>query len=145
MRALIQRVRWAAVEVDGQEVGRIGPGMLVFLGVEREDDAARADAIAARLLAYRVFADDRDRMNLDVRAAGGGVLLVSQFTLAADTTGGLRPGFSTAAAPEAANALYERVLGVLRESHDPVASGIFGASMQVSLCNDGPVTFLLQN
>lgn len=145
MRALIQRVRWAAVEVDGQEVGRIGPGMLVFLGVEREDDAARADAIAARLLAYRVFADDRDRMNLDVRAAGGGVLLVSQFTLAADTTGGLRPGFSTAAAPEAANALYERVLGVLRESHSPVASGIFGASMQVSLCNDGPVTFLLQN
>ena len=145
MRALIQRVRWAAVEVDGQEVGRIGPGMLVFLGVEREDDAARADAIAARLLAYRVFADDRGRMNLDVRAAGGGVLLVSQFTLAADTTRGLRPGFSTAAAPEAANALYERVLGVLRERHAPVASGIFGASMQVSLCNDGPVTFLLQN
>lgn len=145
MRALIQRVRWAAVEVDGQEVGRIGPGMLVFLGVERGDDAARADAIAARLLAYRVFADADGRMNLDVRAAGGGVLLVSQFTLAADTTGGLRPGFSTAAAPEAANALYERVLGVLRESHAPVASGIFGASMQVSLCNDGPVTFLLQN
>ena len=112
MRALIQRVRWAAVEVDGQEAGRIGPGMLVFLGVEREDDAARADAIAARLLAYRVFADADGRMNLDVRAAGGGVLLVSQF---------------------------------LRESHAPVASGIFGASMQVSLCNDGPVTFLLQN
>ncbi len=145
MRALIQRVRWAAVEVDAKEVGRIGPGMLVFLGVEREDDAARADAIAARLLAYRVFADDGGRMNLDVRAAGGGVLLVSQFTLAADTTRGLRPGFSTAAAPEAANALYERVLGVLRESRAPVASGIFGASMQVSLCNDGPVTFLLQN
>jgi D-tyrosyl-tRNA(Tyr) deacylase len=145
VRALIQRVRWAAVEVDGQEVGRIGPGMLVFLGVERDDDAGRADALAARLLAYRVFADAAGRMNLDVRAARGGVLVVSQFTLAADTTRGLRPGFSTAAAPDAANALYERVLGVLRERHAPVACGVFGASMQVSLCNDGPVTFLLQN
>lgn len=145
MRALIQRVRWAAVEVDGQEVGRIGPGMLVFLGVERDDDAARADALAARLLAYRVFADADGRMNLDVRAAGGGVLVVSQFTLAADTTRGLRPGFSTAAAPDEANALYERVLGVLHEHHAPVACGVFGATMQVSLCNDGPVTFLLQN
>ena len=145
MRALIQRVRWAAVEVQGQEVGRIGPGMLVFLGVERDDDEARADALAARLLAYRVFADAGGRMNLDVRAAGGGVLLVSQFTLAADTTRGLRPGFSTAAAPQTANELYERVLGVLRARHAPVACGTFGASMQVSLCNDGPVTFLLQN
>ena len=145
MRALIQRVRWAAVEVEGQEVGRIGPGMLVFLGVERDDDAARADALAARLLAYRVFADAAGRMNLDVRAARGGVLVVSQFTLAADTTRGLRPGFSTAAAPDAANALYERVLGLLRERHAPVGCGVFGASMQVSLCNDGPVTFLLQN
>jgi len=145
VRALIQRVRWAAVEVQGREVGRIGPGMLVFLGVERDDDEARADALAARLLAYRVFADAGGRMNLDVRAAGGGVLLVSQFTLAADTTRGLRPGFSTAAAPQTANELYERVLGVLRARHAPVACGIFGASMQVSLCNDGPVTFLLQN
>lgn len=145
MRALIQRVRWAAVEVEGQEVGRIGPGMLVFLGVERDDDEERADALAARLLAYRVFADAEGRMNLDVRAAGGGVLLVPQFTLAADTTRGLRPGFSTAAAPQTAHALYERVLAALRARHAPVACGIFGASMQVSLCNDGPVTFLLQN
>ena len=145
MRALIQRVRWATVEVGGEEVGRIGPGMLVFIGVERGDDAARAEAMAARLLAYRVFADAAGRMNLDVRAAGGAVLLVSQFTLAADTVRGLRPGFSTAAEPVAAEALYERVLAALRQRHAPVACGVFGASMQVSLCNDGPVTFLLQN
>jgi D-aminoacyl-tRNA deacylase len=145
MRALIQRVRWAAVEVDGRELGRIGPGLLVFLGVERGDDAARADAMAERLLAYRVFADAAGRMNLDVRATGGGVLLVSQFTLAADTSRGLRPGFSTAAKPDVAAALYERVLGKLRDGHSPVACGSFGAAMQVSLCNDGPVTFLLQN
>lgn len=145
MRALIQRVRWAAVEVEAREVGRIGPGMLVFLGVERGDDAARADAMADRLLAYRVFADGAGRMNLDVRAAGGGLLLVSQFTLAADTARGLRPGFSTAAEPAQAKLLYERMLARLRAQHAPVACGIFGAAMQVSLCNDGPVTFLLQN
>ena len=145
MRALIQRVRWAAVEVEAREVGRIGPGMLVFLGVERDDDAARADAMADRLLAYRVFADGAGRMNLDVRATGGGVLLVSQFTLAADTERGLRPGFSTAAEPAQAKLLYERTLVRLRKQHAPVAWGVFGAAMQVSLCNDGPVTFLLQN
>lgn len=145
MRALIQRVRWAAVEVEAREVGRIGPGMLVFLGVERGDDAARADAMADRLLAYRVFADGAGRMNLDVRAAGGGVMLVPQFTLAADTARGLRPGFSTAAEPAQAKLLYERMLARLRAQHAPVACGIFGAAMQVSLCNDGPVTFLLQN
>ncbi len=145
MRALIQRVRWAAVAVNGAEVARIGCGLLVFLGVERNDDETRADALAARLLAYRVFADAAGRMNLDLRATGGGLLLVSQFTLAADTTRGLRPGFSTAAEPELARRLYERMLGVLRERHAPVACGEFGASMQVSLCNDGPVTFLLQS
>jgi D-tyrosyl-tRNA(Tyr) deacylase len=145
VRALIQRVRWAAVEVEAREVGRIGPGLLVFLGVERGDDAARADAMTDRLLAYRVFADGAGRMNLDVRAAGGGVLLVSQFTLAADTARGLRPGFSTAAEPAQAKLLYERMLARLHAQHAPVACGVFGAAMQVSLCNDGPVTFLLQN
>lgn len=144
MRALIQRVRWAAVEVDAAEIARIGPGLLVFLGVERGDDTARADVLASRLLAYRVFADAAGRMNLDVRAVGGGVLLVSQFTLAADTTRGLRPGFSTAAELALARELYERVLASLRARHVPVACGEFGAAMQVSLCNDGPVTFLLQ-
>ena len=145
MRALIQRVTRASVALGPRVVGDIGPGLLVFLGVQRGDDEQRAHSMAARLLAYRVFADDSGRMNLDVRAAGGGVLLVSQFTLAADTTRGLRPGFSTAAEPQAANALFERVLGALRARHAPVACGIFGAAMQVSLCNDGPVTFLLQN
>lgn len=144
MRALIQRVRRAAVEVDGAEIARIGPGLLVFLGVERGDDAVRADALAVRLLAYRVFPDAAGRMNLDVRAAGGAVLVVSQFTLAADTSRGLRPGFSTAAEPALAQGLYERVLAVLRKRHPEVACGEFGAHMQVSLCNDGPVTFLLQ-
>jgi len=144
MRALIQRVGWACVEVDAVEVGRIGPGMLVLLGVERGDDVKRTEAMTARLLAYRIFADAQGRMNRDVRESGGGVLLVSQFTLAADTTRGLRPGFSTAAAPELAHQLYEHMLSALRAVHSPVACGKFAASMQVSLCNDGPVTFLLQ-
>ncbi|HMV71824.1 MAG TPA: D-aminoacyl-tRNA deacylase [Pseudomonadales bacterium] len=145
MRALIQRVCWAAVAVDDTEIARIGRGLLVFLGVERNDDEARADALAARLLAYRVFPDAAGRMNLDLRAVAGGLLLVSQFTLAADTARGLRPGFSTAAEPELARRLYERMLEVLREHHRPIACGEFGANMQVSLCNDGPVTFLLQS
>jgi D-aminoacyl-tRNA deacylase len=144
MRALIQRVGWACVEVDGVEVGRIGPGMLVLLGVESGDDLKRTETMAARLLAYRIFADAEGRMNHDVRETRGGVLLVSQFTLAADTTRGLRPGFSSAAAPELARRLYEHMLALLRAAHSPVGCGVFGASMQVSLCNDGPVTFLLQ-
>ncbi len=145
MRALIQRVRWAAIEVGAQEIARIGPGLLVFLGVECGDDDARAEALAARMLAYRIFPDAAGRMNLDLRATGGALLLVSQFTLAADTTRGLRPGFSTAAEPGLARALYERMLAALRERHAPIACGEFGADMQVSLCNDGPVTFLLQS
>ena len=112
--------------------------------MQRGDDEQRAHYMAARLLAYRVFADDSGRMNLDVRAAGGGVLLVSQFTLAADTTRGLRPGFASAAAPALAETLYDEVLQRLLAAHQPVASGVFGAAMQVSLINDGPVTFLLE-
>ena len=144
MRALIQRVAHARVEVGDRTVGRIGRGLLVFLGVQRGDDAARARAMATRLLAYRVFADAEGRMNLDVRRVGGGVLLVSQFTLAADTSRGLRPGFSCAAEPAIARELYEETLRSLREEHADVACGEFGADMQVSLQNDGPVTFLLE-
>lgn len=141
---MIQRVTRASVALGPRVVGDIGPGLLVFLGVQRGDDEQRAHSMAARLLAYRVFADDSGRMNLDVRAAGGGVLLVSQFTLAADTTRGLRPGFASAAAPALAETLYDEVLQRLVAAHQPVASGVFGAAMQVSLINDGPVTFLLE-
>lgn len=144
MRALIQRVTHARVEVAGRVVGAIDRGLLVFLGVQRGDDPARAHAMAARLLAYRLFADADGRMNLDVRTIGGGVLLVSQFTLAADTSRGLRPSFSCAAEPSLARGLYEETLRALREQHAEVACGEFGADMQVSLQNDGPVTFLLE-
>ena len=145
MRVLLQRVTQASVTVEGAVVGEIGRGLLVFVAVQRGDDELCTDRMATRLLAYRVFSDTAGRMNQDVRAVAGGVLLVSQFTLAADTHQGLRPGFSRAAQPELAKALYERMLGLLREQHAPVACGVFGANMQVSLVNDGPVTFLLES
>ena len=144
MRALIQRVRHASVEVEGKVVGRIGPGLLAFVAVQQGDEEARADAMVARLLAYRVFPDERGRMNLDVRQAGGGVLAVSQFTLAADTSRGLRPSFTSAAEPVLARLLFERIVLGLRAEHADVGCGVFGADMQVSLLNDGPVTFLLE-
>ena len=144
MRALIQRVRHASVEVEGKVVGSIGPGLLAFVAVQQGDNAERADAMVARLLAYRVFPDERGRMNLDVRQAGGGVLAVSQFTLAADTSRGLRPSFTSAAEPVLARLLFERIVLGLRTAHADVGCGVFGADMQVSLLNDGPVTFLLE-
>jgi D-tyrosyl-tRNA(Tyr) deacylase len=144
VKALLQRVTEAAVTVDDEVVGAIGTGLLVLLGVEAGDDAAKADTMADRLLAYRMFPDEDGRMNRDLRQAGGGILVVSQFTLAADTRKGLRPSFSNSAPPQQAEALYERVLARLREQHAPVASGRFRAMMQVSLVNDGPVTFLLE-
>lgn len=144
MKALIQRVSHARVEVDGQTVGAIDRGLLVLLGVEQQDDEACADKLMDKLLAYRVFSDDQGKMNLSVRDVAGGILLVSQFTLAADTRKGLRPGFSSAAPPAAAERLYHYVLTRLRGQHEPVACGMFGADMQVSLTNDGPVTFLLE-
>jgi len=144
LRCLIQRVARAGVEVDGRVVGRIERGLLAFLGVQQGDDERRAELMAERVLAYRVFPDRAGRMNLDVRAVGGGVLVVSQFTLAADTRKGLRPSFSGAGAPEQARSLYDFVVARLRELHAPVATGVFGADMQVSLVNDGPVTFLLE-
>lgn len=144
MRCLIQRVTRASVEVDGRVVGQIERGLLAFLGVQQGDDERRAELMAERLLAYRVFPDAAGRMNLDVRAVGGGVLVVSQFTLAADTRKGLRPSFSSAGGPEQALALYDFLVARLRELHAPVATGAFGADMQVSLVNDGPVTFMLE-
>jgi D-aminoacyl-tRNA deacylase len=144
MKALLQRVRSAKVEVDGACVGSIEQGLLVFLGLEKEDSEEAVTKLCARMMAYRIFADDEGRMNKSVADINGGVLLVSQFTLAADTNKGLRPGFSTAAEPVRAEALYEFALKELRRMHGKVACGRFGADMQISLLNDGPVTFLLE-
>ena len=145
MLALIQRVTSAAVRVDGDTIGRIGPGLLALVGVEPGDTAATTARMAQRLLGYRVFADAAGRMNLSLADSGGGLLLVSQFTLAADTRSGMRPGFSTAMAPAEAEPLFASLLAACREMHPPgVETGRFGAHMEVSLVNDGPVTFLLR-
>ena len=145
MLALIQRVKAAAVEVGGEQVGAIGPGLLVFLGVEREDTPADAERLLKKVLAYRVFTDTEGKMNLSVQDVKGGVLVVSQFTLAADTAKGLRPSFSSAKPPAEAEQLYEFFLTEARKAHHEVACGRFGADMQVSLVNNGPVTFLLKS
>jgi D-tyrosyl-tRNA(Tyr) deacylase len=144
MRALIQRVREARVEVDGACVGEIGQGLLALVGVQPADDAASVQRLLQRLLNYRVFSDADGKMNLSLRDVQGGLLLVSQFTLAADTRSGLRPSFSTAAPPAQGRELFELLLSEARAQHAPVASGRFGADMQVQLINDGPVTFLLE-
>ncbi|WP_163649649.1 D-aminoacyl-tRNA deacylase [Modicisalibacter sp. 'Wilcox'] len=144
MRALIQRVTRAGVSVDGRTVGAIDHGLLALVGVERGDDETRADRLLHKLLHYRVFADDTGRMNRNLQQADGGLLLVSQFTLAADTRKGLRPGFSSAAAPEEGDRLFHYLLDRARAAWPHVANGEFGANMQVELVNDGPVTFLLE-
>lgn len=144
MKGLIQRVREARVEVEDERVGAIQAGLLVLVGVEPDDDRARADRLLHKLLNYRVFGDEQGRMNRSLRDVGGGLLLVSQFTLAADTRGGLRPSFSSAAPPALGEALFDYLLARARDSHPEVASGRFGADMQVHLINDGPVTFLLE-
>lgn len=144
MKALLQRVKTAHVAVADETVGSIGHGLLVLLGVEKGDTETNAARMRDKLLAYRVFPDDQQRMNRNVVEAGGGVLLVSQFTLAADTGKGLRPNFSSAAPPAEAEQLYEWLLAELGQRHTPVACGRFGADMQVCLVNDGPVTFLLE-
>ena len=145
MLALIQRVTEAAVRVDGETVGAIGPGLLAFVGIEPGDGENQVARMAERLLGYRVFADEAGRMNLGLADTGGGLLLVSQFTLAADTRSGMRPGFSTAAAPELAEPVFNRLLAVCRAGPPPgVETGRFGAHMVISLVNDGPVTFLLR-
>jgi D-tyrosyl-tRNA(Tyr) deacylase len=142
--ALLQRVSMAQVVIDGVTVGAIERGLLVLLGVEAGDTAAEADRLLERLLNYRVFSDDAGKMNLSLRDVGGGLLLVPQFTLAADTRKGLRPGFSTAAPPEQGRVLFEHVVSQAQRMHASVATGRFGADMQVTLTNDGPVTFWLQ-
>jgi D-tyrosyl-tRNA(Tyr) deacylase len=144
MKVLLQRVTQARVDVAGETVGTIQRGLLLLVGIERHDSTELVARMADKVLAYRVFADAADKMNLSVRDIAGGVLAVSQFTLAADTQKGLRPSFSKAAPPEQAAALFEQFLRELRERHQPVASGIFAADMQVHLINDGPVTFLLE-
>jgi D-tyrosyl-tRNA(Tyr) deacylase len=144
MIGLIQRVSRASVSIGGQCVGEIGRGMLALVGVRRDDDRAAADRLLERLLAYRIFPDAEGRMNLSLRAIGGGLLLVPQFTLAADTHKGTRAGFSTAAPPEVARELFDYLLARAVGAHPGVAAGEFGADMQVELVNDGPVTFWLE-
>lgn len=144
MIALLQRVTHANVVVNGTEIGRIAAGLLVLVGVEKGDSAVQANRLLERLLAYRVFADADGKMNLSLKQTSGGLLLVPQFTLAADTRRGNRPGFSTAATPAVGRELFDLFVSLARQQHPLVAQGEFGADMQVSLCNDGPVTFWLQ-
>ena len=144
MIALIQRVTRADVRVNGDVVGAIDRGILALIGVRKGDDTAAADRLLERLLSYRIFPDEQGKMNLSLQDVHGGLLLVPQFTLAADTHKGTRAGFSTAAAPEVAKGLFDYLLGNARKAALPVESGIFGADMQVSLVNDGPVTFWLE-
>lgn len=144
MKALIQRVTSASVTVDQQCIGKINQGLLVLLGVEKEDDDASLQRMCEKLLAYRVFSDNDGKMNLSVRDIQGQLLVVSQFTLAADTRKGLRPSFSCAAHPEHAKKIYEQVVVTLRQSGLIIETGEFAADMSVALVNDGPATFLLE-
>lgn len=144
MIALIQRVSQAQVEVAGERVGRIGPGLLALVAVQPGDGETQVQRLCQRLLGYRVFADAQGRMNRSLRDTGGGLLLVPQFTLAADTTRGMRPGFTSAATPEAGRRWFEKLIELAKKSHPQVEMGRFGAHMQVGLTNDGPVTFWLE-
>jgi D-aminoacyl-tRNA deacylase len=146
MLALIQRVSQARVEVDGDVIGAIGPGLLALVGIQPGDSESQIARMAQRLLGYRVFADAQGKMNQSLADTGGGLLLVSQFTLAADTSSGMRPGFSTAAPPELAEPLFSRLVRTCRKEHaGGVETGRFGAHMVIQLVNDGPVTFLLRS
>ena len=145
MICLIQRAQYGRVTVAGETIAEIGPGMVVLVGFERNDDESVLERMAHKLLHYRLFGDENDRMNLNVQEAGGDILLVPQFTLAANTRKGLRPNFTPAAAPDQAEKLFERFVACVRQrTSQKVEQGQFGAYMQVSLCNDGPVTFWLQ-
>ena len=144
MIALIQRVTRAEVRIAGHVAGAIERGILALVGVQRGDDPHAADRLLERVLGYRIFPDAEGRMNRSLRDIGGGLLLVSQFTLAADTHKGTRPGFSTAAAPDEARQLFDLLVSQARAAHSPVATGEFGADMQIELVNDGPVTFWLE-
>lgn len=144
MIGLLQRVSAASVTVAGRTVGEIGPGLLVLVGVEQGDAEAQAERLLERLLGYRVFPDEAGRMNLSLADTGGGLLLVSQFTLVADTNKGTRPSFSSAAPPDEGRRLFDWLVARARASHAPVATGEYGAHMAVALVNDGPVTFQLR-
>jgi D-tyrosyl-tRNA(Tyr) deacylase len=143
MIALLQRVSSASVTVDNQIIGEIEQGLLVFLAVQPEDTEAKAKRLAERVAGYRLFNDDNEKMNLNVKQVGGDILVISQFTLAADTNSGLRPSFTTAAKPDFSNKLYEYFCQQLRNQGFKVPTGEFGADMKVALLNDGPVTFTL--
>jgi D-tyrosyl-tRNA(Tyr) deacylase len=143
MKLLIQRAKQASVTVAGELIGAIDHGQMVLVGIEKADTEADLQRLADKLLKYRMFSDEEGKMNLNVKQVEGGVLLVSQFTLAAETKKGLRPGFSTAAVPAEAERLFNVFVDMVRKQHDKVATGEFGADMQVALINDGPVTFML--
>lgn len=145
MKALIQRVSEASVTIEGRVFSNIGQGLVVLLGVEKGDDSDSVDKLLHRVSHYRIFSDDEGKMNLDVQQVNGSLLVVSQFTLAADTSKGLRPGFSTAAKPDIAKALYEEFISKAKHKNISVATGQFAADTKVSLVNDGPVTFLLHS
>lgn len=145
MISLIQRVIAAHVEVEGETVGAIGAGLLAFVAVEPEDGEAQVARMCERLLGYRVFADEAGRMNRSLADVGGGLLLVSQFTLAADTAKGMRPGFTSAATPEHGRLWFDRLVELARARHPMVETGRFGAHMQVALVNDGPASFILRS
>ena len=144
MIALIQRVRRAKVEVNGNIIARIDQGILAFIGMQKNDQPLQADKLLHKLLNYRIFADDNDKMNLSVNDIQGGLLLVPQFTLAADTRKGMRPSFSSAKPPAEARSLFDYLLTQAQHLYPHIQAGSFGADMQVSLINDGPVTFWLQ-
>ncbi|MEG3079215.1 D-aminoacyl-tRNA deacylase [Halomonas sp. 5021] len=145
MKALIQRVTRASVDIEGDTVGAIDHGLLALVGIEKGDSQADADKLLHKLLNYRVFSDANGKMNLNVQQAEGGLLLVSQFTLAADTHKGLRPSFSSAAPPDEGEQLFNYLVARAQSAWQNVATGEFGGNMQVSLVNDGPVTFLLES
>ena len=144
MIALIQRVTQAKVDVDGQTIGAIDKGLLVLLGIEREDDATKMEKLATKVMGYRIFSDENGKMNLNIQQAGGSLLVVSQFTLAADTGRGLRPSFSCVGTQDQARSLYGAFIEFCRAKGVTTKTGEFAADMQVSLVNDGPVTFNLQ-
>jgi D-tyrosyl-tRNA(Tyr) deacylase len=144
MIALIQRVNWAQVHIDSTLHADIGTGLLALIGIEKDDDDKLAQKLLDKILAYRIFEDSDGKMNLDLKDIGGDLMLVSQFTLAAETHKGLRPGFSSAKSPVEAEVIYDKLEQAAREQHEFVRSGKFGTDMQVSLENDGPVTFILK-
>ena len=145
MLGLVQRVSSASVSIEGSITGEIGQGILLLLGVQKNDSKAEAEKLLQKILSYRIFSDDEGKMNLSLSDVSGGLLIVSQFTLAADTKKGLRPSFSAAAKPDHAEFLYDHFVAQAAKTHPITQSGIFGANMQVSLCNDGPVTFMLSS